>query len=150
MILKKLKTLILEQLKTGISHEKLADAVLAGLLIGVFPILGVTTILAFIVAYLFKLNQIVIQGTHYLLSPLQLIAIPLYIKFVSVIFKINDVPIRPDLIMNKFKEGPIDFFKLYGLVVLYSVIVWMIISFLTFIFFRPVVLKSIKKMGLKK
>jgi uncharacterized protein (DUF2062 family) len=142
---KKVKFIIIEQLKTGVTPEKMTDAVLAGGLIGIFPILGVTTLLAGLVAYFFKLNQVIIQTVNYLFYPIQILSIPLYIKVVSLIFNVGDVPIRPDLLLKKFNEGFVNFFKLYGLIGLYAFVLWGLISIVFYFSVRPLLFRVIMK-----
>ncbi len=144
-MIKKIKLAIIDQLKTGVTPEKMTDAVLAGGLIGIFPVLGVTTILAALIAYFFKLNQVIIQTVHYVMYPIQLLSIPIYIKVVSLLFNVGDVPIRPDLILQKFNEGFVNFLKLYGLIGLYAVILWGLITIVIYFSVRPLLFKMIIK-----
>lgn len=148
---KKIKNVLVDQLKTGVSPEKLTDAVIAGALVGVFPLLGATTALAFLSGYFFKLNQVVIQAVNYLLYPVQLLMIPVYIKVVSLIFNVGDVPIRPDYILKKFNENILEFFRLYGLIALYAILLWIIGSIILFFLLRPLIVKFIYKLkGVQK
>lgn len=59
----------------GLSPRKLAECVAFGALIGVFPALGVTTALAALSSWLFRLNPIAIQLVNYLVYPLQFVLI---------------------------------------------------------------------------
>ncbi len=145
IMLKKVKFIIIEQLKTGVTPEKMTDAVLAGGLIGIFPIIGATTLLAALVAHFFKLNQIIIQTVNYLFYPIQILSIPLYIKIVSLIFNVGDVPIRPDLIVKKFNEGFVNFLKLYGLIGLYAFILWGLLTIVFYFLIRPLLFRLILK-----
>lgn len=68
-------------LQQGISPEKLALGLAFGLTIGIIPLLGATTLLCALVAFVFRLNMPFVQLVHYVASPLQLI---LYIPFLRV------------------------------------------------------------------
>jgi uncharacterized protein (DUF2062 family) len=72
---------ILELLRQGVTPEKLALSLAFGLGIGIFPVLGVSTILCTVVAIGLRLNLPAIQLVNYLASPLQLVLI---IPFVRV------------------------------------------------------------------
>jgi uncharacterized protein (DUF2062 family) len=66
------------QLLQGVSPGKLALALSLGVVVGVFPVLGTTTVLCALAAFALKLNQPAIQVANYLAYPLQLL---LFIPF---------------------------------------------------------------------
>jgi uncharacterized protein (DUF2062 family) len=61
------------QLTQGVTPARLALAVALGMTIGVFPVLGSTTLLCAILAASLRLNQPAIQVANYLAYPLQLV-----------------------------------------------------------------------------
>jgi uncharacterized protein (DUF2062 family) len=61
------------QLTQGVSPSRLALALSLGLVVGVVPVLGVTTALCALLAVALRLNQPAIQLANYLAYPLQLI-----------------------------------------------------------------------------
>src|SRR5256885_328582 len=63
---------ILAQLRQGITPEKIALTLALGAALGIFPILGASTLLCAIAGIWLRLNQPVIQLTNYLVYPLQL------------------------------------------------------------------------------
>ena len=72
---------IVELLRQGVTPEKLAMSLAFGLGIGIFPVLGVSTILCTLVAIVLRLNLPAIQLVNYLAAPIQL---ALIIPFVRV------------------------------------------------------------------
>lgn len=142
---KKIKTVIVEQIKMGATPEKLAQSVMTGVIIGIIPLLGTATVLAALTATKMKLNHVVTQTVHYLMYPVQLIMIPIYIKTVGLIFDVGDTPIRPDLIYAQFKESPSVFLMKYGLIGFYALFVWGFLSLVMYFIFYPIILKSINK-----
>lgn len=142
---KKIKTIIVEQIKMGVTPEKLAQSVMTGVIIGVVPILGTATLLAALVATKLKLNHVVTQTVNYLMYPVQLIMIPIYIKVVGLIFDVGETPVRPDLIYAQFTESPSVFMMKYGLIGFYALFVWAFLAFVLYLIFYPVILKSIIK-----
>ncbi len=142
---KKIKKVIIDELSKGLSPEKLAQSLVVGILIGCFPLLGFTTLLALIAGHFFRLNHAVLQSVNYLMYPIQILLIPIYIKFISTIFSLKDIPIRPDVIVRLFIEDPKKFLDKFSLIALGEVVVWMLISLCSyFILMRyliPVVLK---------
>jgi uncharacterized protein (DUF2062 family) len=72
---------ILDLLRQGVTPEKIALSLAFGLGIGIFPVLGVSTVLCTLIAIVLRLNLPAIQLVNYLASPLQL---ALIIPFVRV------------------------------------------------------------------
>src|SRR5215469_15066683 len=64
--------LVVAQLVQGVTPQKIALSIALGISFGVFPVLGTTTMLCAIVAFRLKLNQPVIQLVNWLVYPLQL------------------------------------------------------------------------------
>lgn len=142
---KKIKTVIVEQIKMGVTPEKLAQSVMTGVIIGIIPFLGTATLLAALTATKMKLNHVVTQTVNYLMYPVQIIMIPVYIKIVGLIFDVGDTPVRPDLIYAQFKESPSVFLMKYGLIGFYALFVWGFLALVLYFIFYPIILKSIVK-----
>ena len=72
---------VLDLLRQGVTPEKIALSLAFGLGLGIFPVLGLSTVLCTVVAIALRLNLPAIQLVNYLASPLQLVLI---IPFVRV------------------------------------------------------------------
>jgi uncharacterized protein (DUF2062 family) len=68
-------------LTQGLSPRLLALSLAVGLVVGVFPVLGTTTVLCTLVAAAFRLNLVAVHTVHFLMTPVQLLLI---IPFVRV------------------------------------------------------------------
>ena len=120
---------ILGQLRQGITPEKIALTLALGGVIGIFPILGATTLLCGMVGFWLRLNQPIIQLVNYLVYPVQvLLLIPFY-RAGEQLFGAEPVPIFSvtDL-MTRFQAGPLQFFADYGMVGVYGIVVWCLIA----------------------
>ncbi len=144
-MLKKITSVIIEQIKMGVTPEKLTQSVIAGVIIGIIPYLGTATVLAALVATKMRLNHVVTQTVNYLMYPVQIIMIPIYIKVVGLIFDVGDTPIRPDLIYDQFKESPSVFMMKYGMIGFYAFFVWATLGLIIYFVFYPMILKAIEK-----
>ena len=69
---RKLVLPVINLLRQGITPEKIALSLAIGICLGVFPLLGSTTILCTLAAILFRLNLPAIQLVNYFVYPLQL------------------------------------------------------------------------------
>jgi uncharacterized protein (DUF2062 family) len=78
--LTKLLNAVKYQVFYSVTPVQTARSVLFGFYLGIFPIIGVTTVLCLIAAYLFKLNYYIVLAVNYLVAPLQLILIVPFIQ----------------------------------------------------------------------
>lgn len=91
-------------LKQGMSPKKLALTVAIGALLGIFPVIGTTTILCTIVALVFRLNMAVIQLVNYVVYPLQLILFLPLIRIGVYVFDANPLPYTLEQIIDKIQH----------------------------------------------
>jgi uncharacterized protein (DUF2062 family) len=63
---KRLVRPILHLLTQGITPEKIALSLAFGIMLGVFPVMGTTTVLCLIAALLFRLNLAAVQFVNFL------------------------------------------------------------------------------------
>jgi uncharacterized protein (DUF2062 family) len=69
---RRIRQLILELLRQGVTPEKMALGLALGVALGVFPVLGTTTALCALVAFLWRLNLPAIQMVNYFVYPVQI------------------------------------------------------------------------------
>jgi len=70
---------LIDLLRQGVTPEKMALSLALGIALGVFPVLGTTTALCALVAFLWRLNLPAIQVVNYFVYPLQIaLLIPLF------------------------------------------------------------------------
>ncbi len=77
---------ILALLTQGITPEKIAMSVVFGVALGIFPVLGSTTLLCALTAAVFGLNLPAIQIVNYFVYPLQLLLIVPFMRLGARIF----------------------------------------------------------------
>jgi uncharacterized protein (DUF2062 family) len=78
-LLQNFKTKFIQIFTYGLTPFQLALTISFGVTLGLFPFIGLTSLLCFIFAFIFRLNIIVIQLVNWLVSPLQLIMlVPFY------------------------------------------------------------------------
>lgn len=77
---------ILELMRQGLTPEKIALSLAFGIVLGVFPILGSTTILCAVAALIFRLNLPAIQLVNYLIYPLQFLLLIPFLRLGEKLF----------------------------------------------------------------
>ena len=118
----------IDLLKQGITPEKIALSVALGVTIGVFPVLGSTTILCGIAAWALKLNIPAMQLVNYLVYPLQLALLIPFLQWGNKLFGSGQVNLTLvqvfDLIRGDFWRA----LGVLGVATLHGIILWMIVS----------------------
>ena len=72
-------TLIRSMLKEGMSLKKITLCITLGITLGIFPVLGMTTMLCTLAALAFRLNLPAIQLVNYMVYPVQIaLLVPFY------------------------------------------------------------------------
>jgi uncharacterized protein (DUF2062 family) len=78
---------IVRLLTQGITPEKVALSLAFGIVLGVFPVLGSTTLLCLLAALIFRLNLPAIQLVNYLMYPAQFLLLIPFIRAGQLLFR---------------------------------------------------------------
>jgi uncharacterized protein (DUF2062 family) len=119
---------VLALLRMGASPEKLAWSIAAGLLIGINPILGSTTILCLAVAFVFRLNVAASQLGNHIVYPLQLILIIPFIRLASRAFHTAPMPLSANELLRAAREHPLDLSRQLWLWEWHAFLLWTAIA----------------------
>jgi uncharacterized protein (DUF2062 family) len=142
--------LIVSQLTQGVTPHKIALSVGLGFSLGVIPVLGVTTALCTLAAIRLRLSQPVIQLVNWLVYPLQLAWILIFIRIGEWIMHAPYINFLLPELIHKFHDSPVKFFQQFGLAGLQGVAAWLFIApFLTTVIYS-VVLPPLKKLSTLK
>ncbi len=124
----KILNLITSLLKEGVSLRKISLCIALGVALGIFPVLGTTTLLCTIAAVCFRLNLPAIQVVNYAVYPLQLILLAPFYGAGSWAFgdgRWSDIgEDLLEMLKNDFWGSVASIWDM----TLYAVIVWLIIS----------------------
>ena len=115
---------LLNQLRRGATPEGLAVSCAVGVVIGVNPVLGSTTVLCLVAGALGGLNHVALQTINHLVYPLQLILLPVFVRLGEWIFRLDPVPLNPITLVREFMTGPTVFVRKFGGSGLAGVAVW--------------------------
>lgn len=97
---KNLVTPLLNLLKQGTTPEKLALSVGLGISLGIFPVIGSTTILCTAFGLMFRVNQVAIQLVNYFTYPLQLALFIPFFHLGAFLFQTDPLPFSIDEIFS--------------------------------------------------
>ncbi len=110
----------------GVTPRKLAECVAFGALIAVFPALGVTTALAALASWIFKLNPIAIQLVNYLLYPLQFVLILPFFKAGQLLFGATPLGLTLPQLAAFVKNEPLNAIKTLWTTTWHASVVWLL------------------------
>ena len=114
----------MNQLKQGTSPEKLSWSVSLGVTLGIFPIMGSTSIVCLVIGHLFKLNQPVVHLFKTMTYPLQLSLILVFIHLGQKLNRVPETPFSITEMLSQFKDSPLQFAKDFGMAALYGIEAW--------------------------
>jgi len=122
--MKKIRELFLQQLRQGADARSLALALAFGVAIGHFPVFGATTSLCLIAGWIWKLNHALLQAVNYLLAPLQILTIPLWLWIGETLFGVAHISINPVVLIDQFRQAPGLFFHEFGWAMVHAICGW--------------------------
>jgi uncharacterized protein (DUF2062 family) len=124
---------IRKSLSKGTSVEKLSVSLALGLILGLIPLYGLTTVIVAVVAILLRQNFVIMQLTHFLVQPLQLILLVPFLKLGDSLFLKTEYAFTLHQYILLFKNDFWAALNEFWLVNLSAVVIWLIISIPLFI-----------------
>ena len=117
---------IANQLRQGTSPEKLSWSVSLGLTLGIFPIMGSTSLVCFAVGHLFRLNQPVLHLFKTFTYPLHLALILVFIRLGQHLNGVPPIRFSIPQLLTRFKDDPAQFARDFGVAALHGIEAWAI------------------------
>jgi len=119
---------IVELLRQGITPEKIALSIALGAAIGVFPVLGSTTLLCAAAALVLRLNLPAIQLVNYLMYPLQVILFLPFLEAGSRIMRTAPIALTMKQVFGMIQSNPWRLIKMLSGATLGAIAIWAILS----------------------
>ncbi|HZY62279.1 MAG TPA: DUF2062 domain-containing protein [Edaphobacter sp.] len=94
-------------LRMGASPQKLAWSIAVGLLIGINPILGSTTVFCLAAAFLLRLNIPASQLANHLVYPFELLLVIPFIHVGTILFHIAPIPFSARGLLHAARAHPL-------------------------------------------
>jgi uncharacterized protein (DUF2062 family) len=111
-------------LRAGATPEKLALSLGLGAVIGIFPVLGTTTLLCVVAALLLRLNPVAIQITNYLVYPAHLALLLPFVRAGERLYGAPPVPLSLAVLRASFAADGLGTLARFGGTVLHAVTAW--------------------------
>jgi uncharacterized protein (DUF2062 family) len=142
---------VLDLLRQGTSPEKIALSIAFGLVLGVFPGIGWTTLLCTVAAVRFGLNLPAVQLVNYFAYPLQLVLLIPFIRAGEMLFRTEKLPLSLVQILNMIRSDMWHSIKVLWLVIVHAMTVWLLLAppaiYLIYRLLSPVLRKVARAAG---
>jgi hypothetical protein len=112
----------------GATPEKLAWSIAAGLLIGINPIIGSTTVLCLALAFVFRLNVAASQIGNHVVYPLELLLVLPFIHAASRIFHTAPMPLSANELLRATREHPVVLLRQLWLWEWHAFLLWAVVA----------------------
>lgn len=119
---------VVAQLTGGISPERIAWTIALGIVLGVFPIMGTTTLVCLLAGWLLKLNQPVLHVFKTLVYPLHLALILVFIRLGERLYGVPLISFSIPQMLARFKNDPLQFASDFGLAAWHGVSAWLLVA----------------------
>ncbi|HZZ20954.1 MAG TPA: DUF2062 domain-containing protein [Opitutaceae bacterium] len=143
--------LVAAQLTQGITPEKVALTLAVGSALGLFPILGTTTLLCLAAGIVLRLNQPVIQMVNALCTPFHLPVIYCMFRLGNWLFALPNEKLRIGM-MHMLWEDPREFFEKFGMSAVHAIAAWAVVApfwiLTVYMVGLPVLREALRRKGL--
>ena len=134
-------------IKQGISPEKISLGMAWGIILGIFPVLGLTTILCGLAALVFKLNLPAIQLVNFLVYPLQLVLLIPFFQLGDLLFQVEPLPLSAQELITLLQADLWGTILAFWNTTLRAIVAWLLVSLPIFLILHFTLIRLIKTFG---
>jgi uncharacterized protein (DUF2062 family) len=114
--------------KEGLTAETLAFSITIGIIAGLFPVIGATTLISVLLTLLFRQNLLIVQSVQWILGLVQIVLIIPFMKFGAFLLNQHALHINMHQISSAFQPGFLSGIKTVGIFHLYAILTWIILA----------------------
>jgi len=143
---------VIALLTQGVTAEKIAQTLAVGAVCSMFPFLGTTTLLNLGVGLWLRMNQPIMQSLNYLLTPVHLLMIVVYVRIGEWVWRAGEDRFTVTEMLRVFRDETfIAFLRRFGVAGGHAFTAWLITAPLLFaaIYFplRPLLHRLARRIG---
>jgi len=146
---KRLIAPLIEQLKQGVTPEKIALSIAFGSMVGIFPVIGLTSILCGLIGFSFRLNPVAIQVINYAVYPVQILLLVPFVRFGEYLTNSNPFPISPKAIYEMLQIGLLETIQYFWNATMHGILGWLVFTlpcfFVIYFISVPIMMKTKEK-----
>lgn len=133
----------------GTSPQKLSMTIAIGIILGLFPLIGATSLLCLGASFALGLNKVFIQMVNYLVYPVQLVLFIPLIKAGNQVFNFSGSTVDYQNLFHIFKTDTLAAMGEFGYLLLSAILLWLILALPLSVLLYSSSLKYIKRLGIK-
>jgi hypothetical protein len=145
---------ILTLLRQGSTPEKIALSLAFGIDLGIFPVLGVATILCTVIALTLRLNLAAIQIVNYLASPVQLLLIIPFVRVGEHLVRAAPQPLSIRSELRLLGHGVVGAVLVLWSAIIHAALGWALLGppliYLAYLLLKPIMIKAARSRGLAR
>ena len=138
---------IRSQLTKGATVEQMSWTISLGLVLGIFPIMGTTTLLCLVFGAVFHLNHAVLQVFKAVVYPLHLAMILVFIRLGERLFGSSLISFSIPELISRFKASPLQFGRDFGLAAGQGICAWLLIAPVVALIIKLVVTPAVRQLA---
>ncbi len=121
-----------------------------GIILGVFPVLGATTILCGMAAIILRLNLPAIQLANYMVYPLQLVLLIPFFHLGDLLFQVEPLPLSTQELITLLRSDLWGTILAFWNTTLRAIVAWLLVSLPTFFILHFIFVRFIKALRFRK
>lgn len=114
--------------REGLTPKKMALSATIGIVAGLFPVIGFTTLLSLLLTAIFRQNLALVQAMNWLLSLVQVILIIPLMRFGALLLDQQNISITFGQIKKAFQPGILSGLQTIGIFHLYGILAWAVLA----------------------
>ena len=119
---------ILALLRMGATPRRLAWSIAIGIVVGLNPVLGSTTVLCFAVSFAFRLNIVAAQIANHAMFPFELALLLPFLRFGSVVFRTSAMPLSAAVLFRYARTSPLALVRLIWIWEWHALLLWALLA----------------------
>jgi uncharacterized protein (DUF2062 family) len=119
---------VLALLRMGASPRRLAWSIAIGIVVGINPLLGSTTLLCIGVAFVLRLNVPASQLANHAMYPLQLLLLLPFLHLGTRVFGTDPLPFTPKVLYADARSHPLELIRRLWMWEWHALVVWALIA----------------------
>lgn len=119
---------VLGMLRLGASPERLAWSLALGVVIGINPVLGSTTLVCLALASVLRLNIAASQLANHLVYPLELMLLVPFLRLGALVFRSGSLPLSPSELLHQARTRPMALTRELWVWELHALLAWLLLA----------------------
>ena len=137
------------QLMQGMTVDRVSWTIALGVVLGVFPIMGSTTLVCLLAGWAMNLNQALLHVFKTVVYPLHLALILVFIRLGERLYGAPLIAFSIPQLLARFKQDPLQFARDFGMAAWHGVSAWLLIAPLAALLIKMAVIPVVSRLAAK-